>query len=344
MKNIGIKFCSGMSIRLEINHYCDFVFGKGRMCMRKWISLLLCIGCMLSSNVVYAANITGQAVHTDIVAYINALPIPSYNINGQTAIVAEDLAQYGFFVQYDNATRSLSVDYFENDNPITANYQREQNTKPIGSFAAYVYATDIVTYVNGEKVPSYNIDGRTLIFIDALGVYGDVTWYPAERKICYTYVPNWSYSISNWDRVTQADTSQDISGFSFEMSRNQAGDLIVTGENLQYFSNISLRGGRKPVTFAIQMYYVDISYYPLSGKALTIEDLFWQMRNWNIGEELTKDTDFANAHMKVWINGEAVPVTYVARSIGNGHTDYSFTFDQQVKTLEEIQSIRIECQ
>lgn len=311
--------------------------------MRKWISLLLCICCMLPSTVVHAATITGQAVHTDIVAYINDLPIPSYNINGYTAIVAEDLEQYGFFVQYDNATRSLNVDYFENNKPITANYQPEQNTKPIGSFAANVYATDIVTYVAGEKVPSYNIDGRTLILMDELQKYGDVTWYPKERKICYTYVPNWNYGISDWNTAT--DTSKDISGFSFEMRRDQAGELSVTGENLQYFSNISLSGGREPnVSFEVQMYYVDISYYTLSGDGLTIENLFQQMLNWDIGEELTKDTTFANAHMKVWINGEEVPVTYVARSIGNGHTDYAFTFGKQVKTLEEIQSIKITCQ
>lgn len=313
--------------------------------MRKWISLLLCVCCILPSTATYGATITGQAVHTDIVAYINDLPIPSYNINGYTAIVAEDLAQYGFSVHYDNTTRSLSVDYFENDNPITAKYQPEQNTKPIGSFAAYVYATDIVTYVAGEKVPSYNIDGRTLILIDALDVYGDVIWYPKERKICYTYVPNWNYGISNWNTATQADTSKDISGFSFEMRRDQAGEWVVTGENLQYFSNISLYGGREPnLAFAVQMYYVDISYYTLSGDGLTIENLFQKMLNWDIGEELTDDTTFANAHMKVWINGEEVPVTYVARSIGNGHTDYQFTFGKQVKTLDEIQSVRIECQ
>ena len=312
--------------------------------MKKWISLLLCICCMLPSTVAHAATITGQAVHTDIVAYINGLPIPSYNINGYTAIVAEDLEQYGFFVQYDNATRSLSVDYFENNKPITANYRPEQNTKPIGSFAANVYATDIVTYVNGEKVPSYNIDGRTLILIDELQEYGDVTWYPKERKICYTYVPNWSYSISsNWN--TTADTSKDFSNFSMEMTRNDAGDLTVTGENLQYFTNISLAGGREPnLTLQVQMYYVDILYYQLSGEGLTIENLFEQMLNWNLGEELTDDTKFANAHMKVWVNGEAVPVTYVARSIGNGHTDFEFTFGKQVKTLEEIQSIKITCQ
>ena len=98
------------------------------------------------------------------------------------------------------------------------------------------------------------------------------------------------------------------------------------------------------MTLRVQMYYVDILYYQLSGEALTIENLFEQMLNWNLGEELTDDTKFANAHMKVWVNGEAVPVTYVARSIGNGHTDFEFTFGKQVKTLEEIQSIKITCQ
>ena len=49
---------------------------------------------------IYAEKIMGQAVNTDIVAYINGLPIKSYNINGQTAVIAEDLKKYGVGVDF----------------------------------------------------------------------------------------------------------------------------------------------------------------------------------------------------------------------------------------------------
>lgn len=126
--------------------------------------LFLCFCFLFPNLTAYAATITGQAVTTDIVAYINDLPIPFYNVNGKTAIVAEDLAQYGSSVNYSNSQRLLEVYYLEpNDKKITANYTPPKNTKPIGSFVSHVYATNIVTEVDGEIVPSYNIDfyGRT---------------------------------------------------------------------------------------------------------------------------------------------------------------------------------------
>lgn len=47
------------------------------------------------------SNAIGKAVYSDIDAYINNHLIPSYNINDCTAIIAEDLNDYGFDVHYD---------------------------------------------------------------------------------------------------------------------------------------------------------------------------------------------------------------------------------------------------
>lgn len=43
-------------------------------------------------------EIAGSAVRTDIAAYINNYPISSYNIDGYTAVIAEELSDYGFTV------------------------------------------------------------------------------------------------------------------------------------------------------------------------------------------------------------------------------------------------------
>ena len=91
--------------------------------LKNCIILLFCM--MISSSIVFAktGDIVGKAVNTDIVAYINGLPIPSYNINGYTGIVVEDLEKYGFDIWYSDSERVLRVEYdIASPNEITADY------------------------------------------------------------------------------------------------------------------------------------------------------------------------------------------------------------------------------
>ena len=53
----------------------------------------------------------------------------------------------------------------------------------IGEKLTETVPTDIVTYVNGREVPSYNIDGRTVIYIDSLSVFGNISWDGGARTI-----------------------------------------------------------------------------------------------------------------------------------------------------------------
>ena len=109
--------------------------------MKKLISCIVFAFCiMMSSSVVFAktGDIVGKAVNTDIIAYINGLPIPSYNINGYTGIVVEDLKKYGFDVWYSDSERVLRVEYdIASPNEVTSDYVPQKNTKAIGSFAAW---------------------------------------------------------------------------------------------------------------------------------------------------------------------------------------------------------------
>lgn len=128
-------------------------------------------------------NVLGYAKYTDISAYINHYPITSYNINDYTAVVAEDLQNYGFNVVWDGSARTLSI---------TRNSQATQIT-PYGTIYRYsslagkesfpYLGTDIKTYVNGNIVDSFNIDGKTCIYIDSLAPYGEVAWVPEIRAI-----------------------------------------------------------------------------------------------------------------------------------------------------------------
>ena len=54
-------------------------------------------------------DVVGHTYYTDIAARINGHPLRSYNIGGETAVVAEDLREYGFSVVWDGEARTLTV-------------------------------------------------------------------------------------------------------------------------------------------------------------------------------------------------------------------------------------------
>ncbi len=54
----------------------------------------------------------------------------------------------------------------------------------VGDVIGNIYATDIVTYLNGMKIPSYNIGGETVIVVEDLERYGfQVEWHEESRHL-----------------------------------------------------------------------------------------------------------------------------------------------------------------
>ena len=126
-----------------------------------------------------------EVLNTDIVCLIDGKPIASYNIEGNTAIVAEDLANYGFKVEWFGSSRRLSVT--KGDGVVTATGEIAKNENPVGSYAMDVFATDILTYVNYKRVNGYNVGGSTIIFIDDLAAFGELAWDADARTIAFTF-------------------------------------------------------------------------------------------------------------------------------------------------------------
>mgnify|MGYP004633828409 CR=1 FL=1 len=120
---------------------------------------------------------------TDIRSYVFGSEIESYNVNGSTCIVAEDLMNYGFTVVWDGNARTLSITHPSDDFTQAEKKNLGAKSGSIGEKLTETVPTDIVTYVNGEEVQSYNIGGKTVIYIDALGVFGGVTWDGDARTI-----------------------------------------------------------------------------------------------------------------------------------------------------------------
>ncbi len=124
----------------------------------------------------YAENKVGEIVdyvlYTDIKTYINGTYIPSYNINNNTAIIAEHLSGFGFYVIWDPTNRTLSL----KPNPrqtslLTVVDPTTKSDYKIGDKILPVYYTDIKTYANDVQIPSYNIGGQTIVYVDDIAKY-----------------------------------------------------------------------------------------------------------------------------------------------------------------------------
>lgn len=154
--------------------------------IKKLLNLVLCSILLVSalSTVGHAktGDVIGYAKYTDIAAYINHYPITSYNINDYTVVVAEDLQNYGFDVEWNGTDRTLSIKrnkWYE----IKPSGQVYKYSSKLGQNSYPYLETDIVTYVNGQKVDSFNIGGKTCIYLDALSSYGEVVWVPEIRAL-----------------------------------------------------------------------------------------------------------------------------------------------------------------
>lgn len=152
--------------------------------MKKMVPILLTMVILISCSTILAqaktGDVIGSALHTDIVVYINNYAIPSYAVNGQSAIVAEDLRNFGFDVIWDNYSRSLTIN--RNSNPYVKPMQVEKGYKT-GSHFTSILETDIKVWALGRKLTSYAINGYTMIPAEELTMFGTVTWKENERAL-----------------------------------------------------------------------------------------------------------------------------------------------------------------
>jgi hypothetical protein len=147
------------------------------------ITLLFSITC-INASAAKIGDVINYALPTDIVASINGYQLMSFNVDGLTYIVAEDLRHYGINVTYDNASRSLSL---ERNATVSSIAPHITNAKfwEIGTNKARknILFTDIVTNINGNPVNSYNIDGATIICFNDLSQFGQVIYDDDKREI-----------------------------------------------------------------------------------------------------------------------------------------------------------------
>lgn len=183
-------------------------------------SMLICS--FVPSSSFASMTAAGDLLETDIGAYINGCKIPSYNVNGYTAIVAEDLISYGFDVLWNSTARTVTVSK-STDTEFSGILLTEGESVQVGKKVGAAYFTDIRTFVNGITVLSYNIGGKTAIFFDALKMFGTVNFDEASRSVTCS-IDGLSYK-KPLVTITDSEKNDDIYV------------SVPTGTTAEYYSN-----------------------------------------------------------------------------------------------------------
>jgi len=154
------------------------------------IIVVLVLISSFSFAAVQIGDAIGDVLYTDIVTKINGVNINSFNINGSTAIYVSELKKLGYDVKWDGNKRQVEVidnreqEIISSETKDVKGYQPENQGLTVGSAIGKVLHTDIETYLEGSKVDSFNINGSTAIYVDALSTSGiDYEWDGENRQV-----------------------------------------------------------------------------------------------------------------------------------------------------------------
>lgn len=125
----------------------------------------------LTSMFAFAAGVgdkIGEVVYTDIAGYINHYPIPTYAYDGGSVVVAEDLANYGFSVSYDESARRLVINPDRSVSTISGMDGVYRNATLINRRFADALSTDITVSLGDKIIPAYAINGYMTVKLEDL--------------------------------------------------------------------------------------------------------------------------------------------------------------------------------
>ncbi len=314
--------------------------------MKKRILSILAASLMVLSftNIPVSAkngDIAGAVYYSDIRAFINDHPIESYNVDGYTAVCAEDLAAYGFSVFWYAESRLLEVLPYLEYEYAPPEYTFPEVTKPAGTYRMPYLETDIQVIANGEVIPSWNIDGRTLIRLQDLTMFGTPVWDAEARTSTLTVIPAWKMLF---DFLTPPDMYAeipDITEFELNFERDQIGQFHVDGKNAPYFS-----GNNVQLDFSAEAASIRFAFFQndkgLGSIAAALEKCTnWDYRGLYPGFSVEPRADIADL-MTLTISGEEKQIRTVGIIQGNGHVDYILTVDGSYPR-ESVSSVRITC-
>ena len=222
-------------------------------------------------------DVVGYAQPTDIVALINGYQLESYNVNGLTYIVAEDLRYYGFDVYFDSASRTLSITRNYNVTAIDPQRTNPNFWAPASTKKTNILYTDIVTYVNNEYVASSNINGKTIINFNELARFGSVNYDNSRREITLTLDGVESNVIDKLAVAFQADYYND----DWTCLARAKGDLLMlyftaktymTREDMNFYIENKVPQDKKDIKELLDLF---------NAEGIPLSSIYVEARNYN---------------------------------------------------------------
>ncbi len=293
----------------------------------------------LCSLPAFAANgdIAGQYYSTDIRTYLNDAEINAINIGGRTLIKVRDMENYSFMVSWEEETHSAYVSSL--NVPVTGSYEPTAEDYPVGTALGDYYETDIVTYLDGRSITSYNIEGSMYIPAEDMRDYGYIVdWNETDRTLS---VKSPVYAGYEYDLLLSAGTRPQTE----EHYSAGAGALMLSYDN----QKITGSGDAKYVMFDISCdgtgYNLKMQFNASGGLFFTnaVQELMKSMCYSDRGETLAAPEDLydtVNANVSVIINGHKSEKIAVRKWGGNNHTDYILEFsDIPLYKAGEIESV-----
>ena len=215
--------------------------------MKKIIPIIMCSILMLSvvcytvSAACESGDIIGYTQCSDIIAYIDDLPIRSYNIDGNTFIPADDLSYYGFDVSW-RTDEYISEKYNINGlgwldiNSRSGDVLHDKIITEYDSGSVPYLFTNVCTHINGQAVYGMSIDGGICINFDDLARFFayEYVWLSDKREIRMSVHPdgqpkdslmwNFEYRSPTYDNETEVTGEYAV----WEFTKNEHGTFELT--------------------------------------------------------------------------------------------------------------------
>lgn len=297
------------------------------------ITLLLALSLIQPAAALKIGDVVGQVLYTDIVAKIDGHPIRAFNVANHMCVVAEDLRAYGFDVTWYAEERMLTVAPSKTADPASfPAYVPEPPKGKIGAPAFPILYTDIVTYVEGREVESFNIDGQTVIYFQDLRKSGVVHYDNAVRTTSFTHADPWSVSLAKTDFPRNAGGSSSV--LAAVVRTDEYGKPVITlasdpgGQFELYVSESGLRLAHYTYSIPEGDPYYDTNFYR-SFLALTTMGLPDVDANYLHYDNTNGQKAAVSAYLRLTLNGEPVKGDCFL-SWGNGHADVNFNFDKMI--------------
>lgn len=166
------------------------------------VLVLVCFTVMAETYEI--GDIIGNILYTDIVTYFDGEKIDSFNLNGQTGIIVENLRNYGFDVVWDGEERKLYANVKNTQD--TAEWVNE------GYEGEHPHREIEYRYVNGIKTNEFRYTGRKR--------------YVEDCRLCNRF----DFRKTRW-------------GMSLDqVKKSEESELFMEKENSIVYSNLEVAG------------------------------------------------------------------------------------------------------